>query len=36
MDASYGKPLLTRMTFYFNGNELVFRNVQVQDKSKKE
>ncbi|CAM1378388.1 hypothetical protein [Fretibacterium fastidiosum] len=36
MDASYGNPFLARMTFYFNGNELVFRNVQVQDKSKKE
>ena len=36
MDASYGKPLLTRMTFYFNDKELVFRNVQVQDAPKEE
>ena len=31
MEAGYGKPLLARMTFKFNGKELVFRNVQVQD-----
>ena len=36
MDASYGKPLLARMTFKINGKELVFRNVQVQDEPKKE
>ena len=36
IDASYGTPLLTRMTFYFNGKELVFRNVQVQDAAKEE
>lgn len=34
IDASYGKPLLTRMTFKFNDKELVFRNVQVQDAPK--
>ena len=36
VDASYGNPFLTRMTFEFNGKELVFRNVQVQDEPKKE
>jgi len=36
INASYGTPLLTRMTFKFNGKELVFRNVQVQDEPKKE
>ena len=35
MDASYGKPLLARMTFNFNGKDLVFRNVQTQDKEPK-